>query len=225
MANMGLCDLWIVSPRCDHLSHEARQRSTRGEAILESARVAGALADALDGLCFSAAASCRGGLYREQIEVPPDRMAALAAERAAGGAFGLVFGPEDSGLRSDEVLSCDIVVRIPSSPEYPSLNLSHAMTVCAYELYKVASGGAESREFLGAGLPEPANAPTMNQLMTKLEAALVRIGYLRAEHPEHLLFPIRAILSRARLSQREAQILIGLAQQIQEYANRHEPPA
>ena len=120
---------------------------------------------------------------------------------------------------------------------------TQAMMICAYELYVTAteagarsgsgersrqSSGFGSEGFLGAGPPEPADAATTQQLMTKLEAALLRIGYLRAEHPEHLLFPIRAILSRAGLSQTEAQILIGLAQQIQEFADRRDdagPPS
>lgn len=225
MANAGVRDLWLVAPRCDPLAHEARQRSTRGEAILEEAQSVPELTDALDGLRGVAATSCRGGLYREQIEVDPSRMATILAGRAAAGPVGLVFGPEDSGLRSDEVLKCDLVVRIPSSPDYPSLNLSHAVAICLYELYKAAVAvPAETPEFLGAGSPEPANAATISRLMDKLQSALLRIGYLRREHPEHLLYPIRAILARAGLSQREAQILIGLAQQIEEYANRRESP-
>lgn len=55
------------------------------------------------------------------------------------------------------------------------------------------------------------------RLMDKLRAALLDIGYLREEHPEHLLAAIRAVLGRAEPTRTEAQILMGLAQQIQEY--------
>lgn len=240
MANMELADLWLVAPRCDHLADESRRRSTKGEPILHAAHVIRELPEALGGVTYTVGASCRGGVYREQIEIAPRRMAAEACERAATGAVALVFGPEDSGLRSDEVLLCDRVVRVPSNPAYSSLNLSQSVMVCVYELYVAAAvrgadagpmtrsdeplppQGAGGRGFLGAGSPEPANAATMHQLMSKLEAALVRIGYLRPQRPEHLLFPIRAILARAGLSQTEAQILIGLAQQIQEFADAHE---
>jgi tRNA/rRNA methyltransferase len=219
MANLSLRELCLVGPVCDPLSREALQRSTRGEAILRAARVVEEVGDALDGVTYTVAASCRGGRYREQIELTPREMAAIAVERLGGGRTALLFGPEDGGLRSDEVLPCDAVVRIPASEAYPSFNLSHAVTICLYELFVAAKGTAAGRSFHGAGTGEPANAPTMHALMRKLEAALVRIGYVRAEHPEHLLYPIRAILSRAGLSQTEAQILIGLAQQMQEFAD------
>ena len=58
----------------------------------------------------------------------------------------------------------------------------------------------------------------MNRLMGKLQHALLTIGYLRPEKPDHLMFPIRSILSRAELTRAEAQILMGLAQQIDEFA-------
>jgi len=238
MRNMGLSDLWLVAPRCDHLSHESKRQSTRGEPILHAAYVVEDLSPTLENVRYTIGTSVRGGVYREQIEVTPWRMAAEACEHAKGGKVAILFGPEDTGLRSEEVLRCDVVVRIPANPAYPSLNLAQSMMICAYELYLAATQtvrhtGAERHEdqpnsrngrelvegrFRGAGPPEPADAATMHQLMAKLETALVRIGYLRPEHPEHLLFPIRAILSRARLSQTEAQILIGLAQQIQEFA-------
>jgi len=235
MANMELSDLWLVAPRCDHLSQEARRRSTKGERMLHGARVVPELADALRGVVYTVGASCRGGVYREQIEIAPQRMAAEVCRRGRDGSVAIVFGPEDSGLRSDEVLACDAIVRIPANPEYPSLNVAQAMMICAYEIYVAAksrdsAGGSTARAaadegekaFLGAGPAEPADAATMHQLMKKLEAALLRIGYLRPEHPEHLLFPIRAILGRAGLYRTEARILIGLAQQIQEYADTKE---
>lgn len=224
MANMELGELWLVAPRADHRSLEARQRSTQGERYLDAVRVVDELPQALQGVNYSVASSCRGGMYREQIEVTPGRMASLVREKAVSGGVALVLGPEDTGLRSDEVLCCDAVVRIPTSPAYSSLNLSHATAICAYELYRLATEAeGDAGKFLGAGEGVPATAETLHQLMSKLESALMRIGYLRPQHPEHLLFPIRAILSRAALSQTEAQILIGLAHQIHTFANRHDP--
>jgi tRNA/rRNA methyltransferase len=230
MANFAMTDLRLVQPRCDVLARDALRRSTRGEAILRAARVVDTLEAALADAVFTAGASCRGGRYRDQITLMPRQMAASVCERLRGtnAAAALVFGPEDSGLRGDEILACDAVVRIPANPAYESLNLSHAVTVCAYELFRAASSANgtlhESDAILCAGEPEPADSATVAQLMTKLERALLRIGYLRPEHPEHLLHAIRAVLGRARLTQTEAQILIGLAQQIQSFADAAAAP-
>jgi tRNA/rRNA methyltransferase len=47
-----------------------------------------------------------------------------------------VFGPETTGLSVDELLLCGRPTRIPSHPEQPSLNLSHAAMVACYEVYR-----------------------------------------------------------------------------------------
>ncbi len=64
---------------------------------------------------------------------------------------------------------------------------------------------------------------TCNSPGQRLQHALLTIGYLRPEKPDHLMFPIRAILSRANLTRAEAQILMGLAQQIDEFAKYGKP--
>jgi len=60
------------------------------------------------------------------------------AERLADfdGESALVFGREDVGLFNEELEQCDVLVSIPTSPEYQSMNLSHAVAVILYELYK-----------------------------------------------------------------------------------------
>ena len=51
------------------------------------------------------------------------------------GKVGLVFGREDYGLLNEEIAACDIMLRIPTSESYLSLNLSHAVSLVLYALY------------------------------------------------------------------------------------------
>ena len=51
------------------------------------------------------------------------------------GKVGLVFGREDYGLFNEEIAACDIMLKIPTSESYPSLNLSHAVTIVLYSIY------------------------------------------------------------------------------------------
>src|SRR5262249_57645898 len=48
----------------------------------------------------------------------------------------LVFGPEASGLTQDEMAVCGRRVVIPAHHGQPSLNLSHAVMVAAYEVFR-----------------------------------------------------------------------------------------
>ena len=129
----------------------------------------------------------------------------------------LNFGTEDNGLSREDLLACDAVVQIPADPAYPTLNLAHAAVVCLYEVFAAFLMG-DRLTGPGHRRTEPADLAMMTRLMGKLQHALLTIGYLRPEKPDHLMFPIRAILSRAQLTRAEAQILMGLAQQIDEFA-------
>lgn len=226
MANTGLSRLVLVAPQSDPLSKEARKSSARAESILHSARQVDELTDALEHVVYTVGASCRGGLYREQIELAPEIVATEAVSRARGGHVAILFGPEDNGLTNEELLRCDAVLRIPSADEYPSLNLAQAVLVVAYELFRAASNPRGTAPPVGplVGPKEaPADAVLIDRVMMQYRQALLKIGYLHPQNPEHLLFPLRAVLSRARPTRKEAQILLGMAQQIEEFAEHPAP--
>ncbi len=65
------------------------------------------------------------------------------------GKIGLVFGREDYGLFNEEIAACDIMVKIPTSEIYPSLNLSHAVTIVLYSLYLKTVFVPKKRRTLG----------------------------------------------------------------------------
>lgn len=60
----------------------------------------------------------------------------LGGRLPEGGKIGIVFGPEDVGLTNEETAACDLLVQVPTSDEYPIMNLSHAVAVVLYELAK-----------------------------------------------------------------------------------------
>lgn len=218
MANMNLQQLYLVAPLCDPLSPDARKPAARAGAILQTARTVESLRDALESVTYTVGTSCRGGLYRTQIEVTPRDMAARILARARISQAAVLFGPEDSGLTNEDLVNCDAVVRIPSSRAYASLNLAQAVLIVAYELFLAA---------IGTEHPVPPDAPvdaadaaTLDRLMGKYRSALLKIGYLHPENPEHLLFPLRAVLGRAALTNAEARILMGMAQQIESFARQ-----
>jgi len=48
--------------------------------------------------------------------------------------IGLVFGPENSGLNNNHISMCDFVLKINTNSDFSSLNLSHAVSIVAYEI-------------------------------------------------------------------------------------------
>ena len=258
MENFAASQLVLVNPERPPTHREALERSTRGQHRLHAARVVNTLEEALAGAVFAIGTSRRRGPVHQREDLFSYDLGRLIAEHSAEGDVALLFGTEDNGLSREELLACDAVVQIPAWPEYPTLNLSHAVTICLYEAFlglvcgrEALTGGrascppsepeiggrascppSEARQDVrqrGADRPrrsDPADLALMERLMAKLQHALLTIGYLHAQKPDHLMFPIRSILSRASLTRGEAQILMGLAQQIDEFArygNRRHP--
>jgi len=217
MENFAAGALCLVAPACDHLARESLQRSTRGEYRLQAARVVGTLPEALENCVYAIATSRRPGPVHQAEDLSGPQMAREVAARVADGEVALVFGSEDNGLSREDLLACDAVMCLPANPAYPTLNLAHAVVISLYEVFQ-ALASARHTDRVVRRRSDPADAAMIARLIDKLQHALLTIGYLRPEKPDHLMFPIRAILSRAELSRAEAQILMGLAQQIDEFA-------
>jgi tRNA/rRNA methyltransferase len=116
----------------------------------------------------------------------------------AGGRISILFGRENWGLNNEEVKRSDMICTIPTTEEYPILNLSHAVGVICYEL---------------ADLPLPAYrlaSPTdMGYLYSHIDRYLDIIHH-PAFKRENTMILIRRILGRANLTSREASTLHGL---------------
>ncbi|MHC4442122.1 MAG: RNA methyltransferase [Planctomycetota bacterium] len=217
MENFQAGGLYLVDPLADHLDAEALHRSTHGQQRLHDACVVPNLAEALEGVVCAMGTSRRSGPVHQPDELTPRDLHQLIPQHINNGEVALLFGTEDKGLSREELLACDYLIQIPAQPDYPTLNLSHAAAICLYESF-LAVAGSRIDESSKDRKGEPADLALINRLMDKLQHALYTIGYLHPQKPDHLMFPIRAILSRAELSRTEAQILIGLAQQIDEFA-------
>jgi TrmH family RNA methyltransferase len=119
----------------------------------------------------------------------------------------LVFGPESTGLRNDELDLCHLLVHIPTDPAQPSLNLAQAVLLLAYEI-RLAAGGEEPPA------PEPlASQAEVEAALQELREGLVGIGYLNPQNPDAILAELRRLLARARPSPREVDLLRGLGRQ------------
>jgi TrmH family RNA methyltransferase len=114
------------------------------------------------------------------------------------GHISILFGRENWGLNNEEIQKSDIICTIPSSKEYPILNLSHAVGIVCYELAHLQRG-----EYLLASRED------MEHLYAHIDSYLTLI-----DHPDFKRQPtmllIRRVLGRAMLTSREATTLHGL---------------
>ncbi len=138
MNNNGITDLAIVNPRPTTDWDDARKLSCNAKAQLEARKEFQTLEEAVADCTIVACTSARTGFYRDTAYSPRE-FAPIALENATDHKIALLFGREDKGLFNEELALCTHILQIPSSELYTSLNLSHAVMVCCYEIF-AASG-------------------------------------------------------------------------------------
>ncbi|WP_160300592.1 RNA methyltransferase [Kiritimatiella glycovorans] len=207
MMNGGLTDLALVAPDPQADWEDARRRAHSAVDVLDRACRVDTLQDALGDCAAAAGTTARPGLYRAHATTPRE-FAPRALECARANRVALVFGPEDKGLNNRELALCTDLLRIPSSGLYPSLNLSHAVYVCAYEI------------FMASGSFEPEGEPTGDAAIEQRERmyalwreVMAETGFAEPEKIDHMMMGLRRIFSRGRLSDNDVRILLGLARQ------------
>ena len=132
MKNFGFYELALVNPR--HKPAEiARMYAKHAQEILENVEIYKTLEMATSGFDLIVGTSGKIDSNKNALRLPitPKEFVEYANEKTA-----IVFGPEGSGLNEEEIKMCDIMVHIPTSDEYPIMNLSHSVAVILYELFK-----------------------------------------------------------------------------------------
>jgi tRNA/rRNA methyltransferase len=223
MRNFGLEDLVLVAPVAQRTDRRARRMATHGEDILDRARAVADLGEAVADCILVAGTSARsGGLFRKQTVAGPEAvMPHLVEVMQADRPVALVFGTEPSGLAIQTITRCHHLIRIPTDPAYPALNLAQAVGICLYELKKSWLARASS-----APKPEgPATFEAQEQMYRNLRDALERIHFLYGDRADALMHAIRHLLGKARLSDMEVKLLLGLARQIRWVVDQNPGPS
>ena len=177
--------------------------------VIDSMRRSRTLAEAVADCALVVGTTARGGPYRQGVRAPREAAPDIVA-RAQQQQVALVFGPEDHGLSNADLKLCHQLITIPTNPDYPSLNLAQAVMVCAYELFVVSRADAAL-----AQRPALAPAAQVEQAYERLRDALLTIGFLHPDNPDHIMFALRRLFGRTGLEEREVRILLGLARQIE----------
>ncbi len=215
MKNMGLSNLILVAPLADPRSPEAMSMAVKGTDILEQCKVVSSFTDAIAPMHLVVGASCRAGKGRHPVytsrEIVPKILSTAQQNQVA-----LVFGPERSGLTNTQLDLCHLLVRIPSSEAFPSLNLAQAVLVLCYELFYAIY--EEQREYTPIG--ELADTSKIERMYGELRALLLKVGFLDPHNPDRIMRALRRLFGRAGLTDREVRIFRGIIDQIEWYSER-----
>ena len=203
MKNFGFEELVLLNP-CE-LDMPAQMMSVHAYDIIENARIEFTLNDALKGSnVIIGMTGLPGKTDNKHFRIPAYSPRQLKHKlEGKNGIVSLVFGREDAGLSNEELEMCDIIVNIPTSPVYPSMNLSHAVSVVLYELSNIEGGEKYLADHFDIEL-----------LYEHIYEVLDDIEYKEHKEDKTKLM-LRRILGRAELTAREVQTLRGILRRIQ----------
>lgn len=196
MKAMGITRLGIVnSPNLSVL--EIKTYALHAFDIWEEARHYKDLREALEDSVFTAGTTRRRGKFRKYFTLLPEELAVKIGEIREG-TVSIVFGNEVHGLTDEQLAQCAVSVTIPTAPDFPSLNLSHAVQIITYELYRNS-------------FPKPKYTPLKNREISDLTEdilnTLSQMGFFVLAGRDHMGRFLRDILTRAMLSKTEAKRL------------------
>lgn len=206
MANMGICDLAIAEPRPLDLD-EARMMACHARDILDRRTEFASLADAVADCGLVMVTTARLGLYRQHARTPRG-WADKALEGSIEGKVAIVFGPEDNGLTNEDLALGTQVIQIPSTKEYPSINLAQSVMICCYEMF-VTSGMYEPPKEKSGEAP----SELRERMFAMWDQMLMKIGFMKDDKEEHMMLGVRRIFSRGSMSVDDVRILMGIARQ------------
>ncbi len=170
MLNFGLTEMRLVSPRDGWPNPDAGPTAAGADFILDQAQVYETLADAVADCAHVYATTVRKRGVTKPVVTPEE---AAREVHAAQGRCAYVFGPERSGLETEDVALARKILTVPINPEFGSLNLAQAVILCAYEWSKQADLKQPTITDLG----EPAPQVELEGMIEQLDALLVKVGY------------------------------------------------
>ncbi|OLE74384.1 hypothetical protein AUG19_08885 [archaeon 13_1_20CM_2_54_9] len=204
MKNFDLANLRLVNPIA-RIEGRAKMRAGHAQEVLENAERFRSLSEAVADQDLTVGTTSQRARSQYRVLRRPASPRDLAEQiKKASGSVALVFGREGTGLTNQELALCDMTVTIPSSPNYPTLNLSHAAAIIFCELFNTLEN--DSSDELA-----PQSVKT---IMVNFLEKSARLAGINAEETSLALRAFKNMLGRSALRVREASLLAGVLRNI-----------
>lgn len=203
MANFDFENLVLVSPTCSNLSDQAMRTAMHSKSILKKAKIRKRIPkyDLVVGTT-----SALGTDYN--IPRVPMTAEEFAKKYDNNQNVALVFGNEGTGLTNKELKLCDFVINIPTSKNYPAMNLSHAVSTVLYEIYK-----KHGKNKIGENLKKATKIE--KQIILRLLNELIEnTEFSTKEKKETQKIVWKKIIEKSMLSKREAFAVLGFLRKL-----------
>lgn len=226
---MGFDDMVLVAPRWANVlrREETIQRASGANDVLDKCRIVETLDEALDGMTHLCATAMTARDFGPPTRAPREHLEAFAQKNLAAAhsdasidsldtGIAFLFGCERYGMSNEDVYRCHVALKIPTNPQFGSLNLASAVQLIAYEWHLIqaknkyqnadnnlANKHVESKKM--------ADANQVAGLLQHWQEMMLAIGYLNPDLPMKLMPRMQQIFNRSQLRAEEINIFRGIA--------------
>ena len=221
MKTMGLGDLYLVRPE-RFPDPEADARAVSAVDLVRRAVVVDELRDAVGDCQLIVGVSGRA----RELSLPAlearEGGRQIMHEANAGAPVAVVFGCESTGLTNEALDACTLQLRIPTSPEFRSLNLAAAVQLVCYEIWMGDAASPPARAIdepvaetvrTSDEEPEHDRYPSLSEFeffYQRLERTLAERNFYYPQNPDRVNVKLRRLIARARPKDNELRLLHSL---------------
>ena len=195
MKNMAIKELFIVGNKSDYNEEQVSVLSVHAQDIWNNAHFFSTLDEAVADCVWTAGTTRRRGKNRKEWLLLPEDFI-QRCNQIPQGPIGIVFGNERTGLTDEELAKCNSGLTIPANGRDGSLNLSHAVQIICYELFRSSAN-------LSQGYT-PITNQRLDKTVNTVSDNLQKMGFFKIAGKEDMELFWKSILSRAALSESEA---------------------
>ena len=206
MKNFGFSKLHIVSPKINFPNHKAKATSVGAFDIINKAKVFNDTNEAISNFDIVISLSARKrDINKRHISLEEFRN---LIKKKNNSNFGLMFGPEASGLSNQDLSFSNYILQIPTSIKFKSLNLSHSVTIICYEIFKIFNKNLLKNKKLKIKI---APKSKINSLIKHLVGLLENKDFFTPkEKKQSMLLNINNLIYRLEPNDKELRILASI---------------
>ena len=206
MKNFGFTNLNIVSPKFVFPNHKTKATSVGAYDVIDNAKVFNNTEEAIKKFDIIISFSARKRDINKKHITMSDFYKILNSEKS--GKFGLMFGPEASGLSNKDLSYSNFILQIPTSKKFKSLNLSHSVTIICFEIFRFLKKNLFNKKGKKIKVSSKSNIISLINHLTKLLES--KEFFNPKEKKQSMLLNINNLFYRLEPNDKELRILASI---------------
>lgn len=209
MANFGLSDLRIVSPRDGWPNQKAIDMASGAFDIIPQPQIFESFDDAIKDLNKLYATTARPRDMVKPVYTPDAAIEDALPLLHSDGKVGFVFGPERTGIENEELSRCHAIINVPTNPDFSSLNLGQCVLLMAHAFSRVSIEANSKATPMGDSMP--VSQDKLDEFLGRLEGELEAADFFKSDAIKpSMVKNIRNLFIRNDLSDQEVKTLHGV---------------